>query len=163
MLIDVLDVFLQFVSSALCLSWDWDRASINNNFGVQPRLFFIRNSNKFEWLIWYFFFRFLMDKLAVNTYLSWMMKKILVLPQILLVSFTSKIIQFTFIISISICPFIKINADTVRFHVTDVLTKSCNIDFDDANQMVYKPCAIECFFRWKLQSAALVCATEVFT
>ena len=82
------------------------------------------------------FFRFLIDRSVVNTYLSWMMKKIFFLPQILLVSFTSYIIQLTFIISISICPFIKINADTVRFHVADVLTKSCNIDFNDADQMV---------------------------
>ena len=123
---------------------------------------FIRNSNEFEWLIWCIFFRFLVDKSAVNTYLSWMMKKILVLPQILLVSFTSYIIQLTFIISISICPLIKINADTVRFHVADVLTKSCNIDFDDADQMVDQPCTIECFFRCKLQGAALVRVTEVF-
>ena len=128
---------------------------------VSPSIF-IRNSNEFEWLIWCFFFRFLIDKSAVNTYLSWMMKKILVLPQILLVSFTSYIIQLTFIISISICPFIKINADTVRFHVADVLTKSCNIDFDDADQMVDQPCAIECFFRCKLQGAALFRVTEVF-
>ena len=108
------------------------------------------------------FFRFLIDKSAVNTYLSWMMKKILFLPQILLVSFTSYIIQLTFIISISICPFIKINADTVRFHVADVLTKSCNIDFDDADQMVDQPYTIECFFSCKLQGAALVRVTEVF-
>ena len=108
------------------------------------------------------FFRFLIDKSAVNTYLSWMMKKILFLPQILLVSFTSYIIQLTFIISISICPFIKINADTVRFHVADVLTKSCNIDFDDADQMIDQPYTIERFFRCKLQGAALVRVTEVF-
>ena len=92
-----------------------------------------------------------------------MMKEILVLPQVLLVSFTSNIIQFTFIISIFICPFIKINADTVGFHVADVLTKPRDLDFDDANQIVYKPCTIECFFRCKLQRTALVRVTEVFT
>ena len=92
-----------------------------------------------------------------------MMKKILVLHQILIVSFTSNIIQLTLIIPIFIFPFIKINADTVGFHVADVLTKSCDLDLDDANQMVYKPCAIKCFFRCKLQGAALVRVTEVFT
>ena len=104
-----------------------------------------------------------MDKSAFTTCLSWMMKEILVLRQILLVSFTSNTIQLTFIIPIFICPFIKINADAVGFHVADVLTKACDLDLDDANQMVYKPCAIECFFRCILQDTALVRATEAFT
>ena len=92
-----------------------------------------------------------------------MMKKILVLHQILLMSFTSNTTQLKFIIPIFICPFIKINADTVGFHEADILTRPCDLDFDDANQMVYKPCAIECFFRCKLQGAALVRVREVFT
>ena len=90
-----------------------------------------------------------------------MVKIILLFFQLVLVSLVSNIIQFTFVRSISIRSFIKINADTVGFHITHVLTKSRNHDFSDANHVVYKALAIKCFFRPELQITALVCVTEV--
>ena len=91
-----------------------------------------------------------------------MIKMIVFLLQVVFVSFVSNIVQFTFVLSMFTHSFIKINADTVRFHITHVLTKIHCQNFNDANDVVYKTSAIKCFFRRKLQLSALVCVTEVF-
>ena len=91
------------------------------------------------------------------------MIKIVVLPlKVVFVSFVSNIIQFTFVPSVTTHSFIKINADTVRFHITHVVTKTHCQNFNDANDVVYKMSSIKCFFRGKLQLSALVCVKEVF-
>ena len=82
--------------------------------------------------------------------------------QVVFVSFVSNIVQFTFVLSMFTHSFIKINADTVRFHITHVLTKIHCQNFNDANDVVYKTFAVKCFFRGKLQHAALVCVTKAF-
>ena len=87
---------------------------------------------------------------------------IVFLLQVVFVSSVSHIVQFTFVPSTFTHSFIKINADTVRFHITHVLTKIHCQNFNDANDVVYKTSAIKCFFRRKLQLSALVCVTEVF-
>ena len=87
---------------------------------------------------------------------------IVFLLQVVFVSFVSNIVQFTFVLSMFTHSFIKINADTVRFHITHVLTKIHCQNFNDANDVVYKTSAIKCFFGRKLQLSALVCVTEVF-
>ena len=87
---------------------------------------------------------------------------IVFLLQVVFVSFVSNIVQFTFVLSMFTHSFIKINADTVRFHITHVVTKIHCQNFNDANDVVYKTSAIKCFFRRKLQLSALVCVTEVF-
>ena len=87
---------------------------------------------------------------------------IVFLLQVVFVSSVSHIVQFTFVPSMFTHSFIKINADTVRFHITHVLTKIHCQNFNDANDVVYKTSAIKCFFRRKLQLSALVCVTEVF-
>ena len=90
------------------------------------------------------------------------MIKIVVLPlQVVFVSFVSNIIQFTFVPSVTTHSFIKINADTVRFHITHVVTKTHCQNFNDANDVVYETSSIKCFFRGKLQLSALVCVKEV--
>ena len=90
------------------------------------------------------------------------MIKIVVLPlQVVFVSFVSNIIQFTFVPSVTTHSFIKINADTVRFHKTHVVTKTHCQNFNGANDVVYKTSFIKCFFRGKLQLSALVCVKEV--
>ena len=58
--------------------------------------------------------------------------------------------------------FIKINADTVRFHITHVVTKIHCQNFNDVNDVVYETSSIKCFYRGKLQLLALVCVTKVF-
>ena len=78
------------------------------------------------------------------------------------VSFMSSIVQFTFIVSISICPCIKINADAVGLHITQVFTKPGNCYFYGANCVVYEAFPFKCFLRPKLQIATLVCDTDVF-
>ena len=87
---------------------------------------------------------------------------IVFLLQVVFVSFVSNIVQFTFVLSMLTHSFIKIDADTVRFHITHVLTKIHCQNFNDANDVVYETSAIKCFFRRKLQLSALVCVTEVF-
>ena len=90
------------------------------------------------------------------------MIKIVVLPlQVVFASFVSNIIQFTFVPSVTTHSFIKINADTVWFHITHVVTKTHCQNFNDANDVVYKTSSIKCFFRGKLQLSALVCVKEV--
>ena len=75
--------------------------------------------------------------------------------------FVSNIIQFTFVPSMFTYSFIKINADTVRFHITHLVTKTHCQNFNDANDVVYETSSIKCFFRGKLQLSALVCVKEV--
>ena len=90
------------------------------------------------------------------------MIKIVVIPlQVVFVSFVSNIIQFTFVPSVTTHSFIKINADTVRFHITHVVTKTHCQNFNGANDVVDKTSSIKCFFRGKLQLSALVCVKEV--
>ena len=90
------------------------------------------------------------------------MIKIVVLPlQVVFASFVSNIIQFTFVPSATTHSFIKINADTVWFHITHVVTKTHCQNFNDANDVVYETSSIKCFFRGKLQLSALVCVKEV--
>ena len=90
------------------------------------------------------------------------MIKIVVLPlQVVFVSFVSNIIQLTFVPSVTTHSFIKINADTVRFHITHVVTKTHCQNFNGANDVVYKASSIKCFFRGKLQLSASVCVKEV--
>ena len=91
-----------------------------------------------------------------------MIKIIVFLLQVVFVSFVSNIIQFTFVASMTTHLFMNINADTVRFHITHVVTKTHCQNFNDANDVVYKTSSIKCFFRGKLQLSALVCVKEVF-
>ena len=76
--------------------------------------------------------------------------------------FVSNIIQFTFVPSMFTYSFIKINADTVRFQITHLVTNTHCQNFNDANDVVYETSSIKCFFRGKLQLSALVCVREVF-
>ena len=91
-----------------------------------------------------------------------MIKIIVFLLQVVFVSFVSNIIQFTFVASMTTHLFMNINADTVRFHITHVVTKTHCQNFNDANDVIYKTSSIKCFFRGKLQLSALVCVKEVF-
>ena len=68
----------------------------------------------------------------------------------------SSIVQFTFIVSISICPCIKINADAVGLHVTQVFTEPRNCYFYGANCVVYEAFPFKCLLRSKLQTTTLV-------
>ena len=95
-----------------------------------------------------------------NTYLSCIIKIIVFLLQVVFVFFVSNIIQFTVVPSISTYSLIKINADTVRFHVTHLVTKTHCQNFNNANDVVYETSSIKCFFRGKL--SALVCVREAF-
>lgn len=79
-----------------------------------------------------------------------MVEKIFVILQPMFVSFVSDIIQFTFVVSMSILSFIKINADTVGFHITHVLTKLHFHDLNDTNHVVCEAFAVKLFFRRKL-------------
>ena len=74
----------------------------------------------------------------------------------------SGIVQFTFIVSISICPCIEINADAVGLHITQVFTEPGNCYFYGANHVVYEAFPFKCFLRSKLQIATLVCDADVF-
>ena len=74
----------------------------------------------------------------------------------------SSIVQFTFIVSISISPCIKINADAVGLHITQVFTEPGNCYFHGANCVVYEAFPFKCFLRPKLQIATLVCDADVF-
>ena len=74
----------------------------------------------------------------------------------------SSIVQFTFIVSISICPGIEINADAVGLHITQVFTEPGNCYFHGANCVVYEAFPFKCFLRPKLQIATLVCDADVF-
>ena len=87
-----------------------------------------------------------------------MINIIVYLLQVVFVSFVSNIIQFTFVRSMTD----QINADTVGFHITHVVTEIHCQNFNDANDVVYKTSSIKSFFRGKLQLSALVCVTEVF-
>ena len=91
-----------------------------------------------------------------------MINIIVYLLQVVFVSFVSNIIQFTFVASMTTHLFMNINADTVRFHITHVVTKIHCQNFNDANDVVYETSSIKSFFRGKLQLSALVCVTEVF-
>ena len=91
-----------------------------------------------------------------------MVKIIVFLLQVALVFFVSNIIQFTFVPSMFTYSFIKINADTVRFQITHLVTNTHCQNFNDANDVVYETSSIKCFFRGKLQLSALVCVSEVF-
>ena len=82
--------------------------------------------------------------------------------QLFFVSFMSSIVQFTFIVSISISPCIKINADAVGLHITQVFTEPGNCYFHGANCVVYEAFPFKCFFRPKLQIATLVCDADFF-
>ena len=90
-----------------------------------------------------------------------MVKIILFLLQLVFMSFVSSVIQFTFVVPISIHSFIKINADTVGFQKTHVFTKLLFHNFNDPNHVVYQTFAVKCFFRRKIQTAALVYVREV--
>ena len=91
-----------------------------------------------------------------------MIKITFFLLQVVFVSFVSNTIQFAFVPTMSTHSFIKINADAVGFHITHVLTKIHCQNFNDANDVVYKTFAVNCFFRRKLQHAALVCVRKFF-
>ena len=91
-----------------------------------------------------------------------MIKIIVFLLQVVFVSFVSNIIQFTFVASMTTHLFMNINADTVRFHITHIVTKTHCQNFNDANDVVYETFTVKCFFRGKLQHAALVCVTKAF-
>ena len=82
--------------------------------------------------------------------------------QLSFVSFMSSIVQFTFIVSISICPCMKINADAVGLHITQVFTEPGNCNFYGANCVVYEAFPVKCFLRPELQIATLVCDADVF-
>ena len=74
----------------------------------------------------------------------------------------SSIVQFTFKVSISIWPCIKINADAIGLQITQVFTEPGNCYFYGANCVVYEAFPFKCFLRPKLQIATLVCDTDVF-
>ena len=71
--------------------------------------------------------------------------------QLSFVSFMSSIVQFTFIVSISISPCIKINADAVGLHITQVFTEPGNCYFHGASCVVYEAFPVKCFLRPELQ------------
>ena len=89
-------------------------------------------------------------------------QKIFVILQPMFVSFVSDIIQFTFVVSMSILSFIKINADTVGFHVTQVLAEPWIRYFHDVNRVLNKTFPFKYFFRAELQNTTLVCDAKVF-
>ena len=91
-----------------------------------------------------------------------MVEKTFTILQLMFVSFVSDIIQFTFVVSMSILSFIKINADTVGFHITQVLTEPGIHYFHDANRVLNKTFLFKCFFRAKFQNTTLVCDAKVF-
>ena len=72
------------------------------------------------------------------------------------------LIQFTFVVSMSILSFIKINADTVGFHVTQVLAEPWIRYFHDVNRVLNKTFPFKYFFRAELQNTTLVCDAKVF-
>ena len=74
----------------------------------------------------------------------------------------SSTVQFTFIVSISISPCIKINADAVGLHITQVFTEPGNCYFHGANCVVYEAFPFKCFFRPELQIATLVRDADFF-
>ena len=74
----------------------------------------------------------------------------------------SSIVQFTFLVSISICPCIKVNADTVGLHITQVFTEFGNCNFYGANCVVYEAFPVKCFLRSELQITTLVCDADIF-
>ena len=74
----------------------------------------------------------------------------------------SGIVQFTFIVSISISPCIKINANAVGLHITQVFTEPGNCNFYGANCVGYEAFPVKCFLRPELQIATLVCDADVF-
>ena len=76
--------------------------------------------------------------------------------QLSFVSFMSRIVQFTFIVSISICPCMKINADAVGLHITQVFTEPGNCNFYGANCVVYEAFPVKYFLKPELQIATLV-------
>ena len=82
--------------------------------------------------------------------------------QLSFVSFMGSIVQFTFIVSISICPCITINADTVGLHITQVFTEVGNWNFYGANCVVYEAFPAKRFLRSELQITTLVCDADVF-
>ena len=90
-----------------------------------------------------------------------MVRIISIFYQVVFVSFVSNIIQFTFVLSISIRSFININADTVGFHITHGFTELHYHDHSDANHVVYEAFAVKRFFRPEFQLTALVCFREV--
>ena len=67
-----------------------------------------------------------------------------------------------FEIRISISPCIKINADAVGLHITQVFTEPGNCYFYGANCVVYEAFPFKCFLRPKLQITTLVCDADVF-
>ena len=82
--------------------------------------------------------------------------------QLFFVSFMSSIVQFTSIVSISICPCIKINADAVGLHVTQVFTEPRNCYFYGANCVVYEAFPLKYPLRSKLQITTLVRDADTF-
>ena len=82
--------------------------------------------------------------------------------QLSFVSSMSSIVQFTFIVSFSICPCIKINADAVGLHVTQVFTEPRNCYFYGANCVVYEAFPLKCLLRSKLQITTLVRDADTF-
>ena len=66
-----------------------------------------------------------------------MIKIIVFLLQVVFVSFVSNIIQFTFVASMTTHSFININADTVRFHITYVVTHMERKQFIDENKLTF--------------------------
>ena len=72
-----------------------------------------------------------------------MIKIIVFLLQVVFVFFVSNIIQFTFVPSMSTYSFMKINADTVRFHITHLVTKTHCQNFNNANDVVYETSSIK--------------------
>ena len=82
--------------------------------------------------------------------------------QLSFVSFMSSIVQFTFIVSISFCPCMNINADAVGLHITQVFTEPGNCNFYGANCVVYEAFPVQCFLRPELQIATPVCDADVF-
>ena len=91
-----------------------------------------------------------------------MVEKTFTILQLMFVSFVSDIIQFTFVVSMSILSFIKINADTVGFHITQVLTEPGIRYFHDANRVLNETFLFKCFFRAEFQNTTLICDAKVF-
>ena len=82
--------------------------------------------------------------------------------QLFFVAFMSSIVQFTSIVSTSICPCTKINADTVGLHIIQAFTELGNCYFYGANCVVYEAFPVKCFLRPELQITTLVCDADVF-
>ena len=90
-----------------------------------------------------------------------MVEEVFLLNPIAFVSLVCDIIQFTFVLSISTRLFLKIDADTVGFHITHSFAELLYHNLNDADHMVFETFPVKSSFRTELQMTALVCIREL--